>query len=71
MDADTGEILASELTNADVDDGLRVEPLLDQIPVPLASFITDRAYDQARIYGTIAQRHSEAEVIVPHDQRRC
>ncbi|MES0220035.1 transposase [Mesorhizobium sp. C280B] len=39
--------------------------MLDQIPVPLASFIADGAYDQAGIYGTIAQRHPEAEVIVP------
>jgi hypothetical protein len=65
VDAGTGQILASELTTSNVDDGSQVEPLLDQIPGPLASFIGDGAYDQAGIYGTITQRHPEAEVIVP------
>jgi Transposase DDE domain len=65
VDAQTGQILASELTTSDVDDGSQVEPLLDQITAPLASFIGDGAYDQAGIYGTIAKRHPEADVIVP------
>ena len=49
----------------DVDDGSQVEPLLDQIAGPLASFIGDGAYDQAGIYGTIGKRHPDADVIVP------
>jgi hypothetical protein len=65
VDAETGQILASELTTSDVDDGSQVGPLLDQITAPLASFIGDGAYDQAGIYGTIAQHHPEADVIVP------
>ena len=65
VDAETGQILASELTTSDVDDGSQVEPLLDQIPGPLASFTGDGAYDQADIYATIAKRHPEADVIVP------
>jgi hypothetical protein len=65
VDADTGEILASELTTSDVDDGAQVEPLLDQITAPLASLIGDGAYDQEGIYRTVAQRHPEAAVIVP------
>jgi hypothetical protein len=65
VDADTGEILASELTISDVDDGAQVEPLLDQITAPLASLIGDGAYDQDGIYRTVAQRHPEAAVIVP------
>src|SRR5215208_6496574 len=63
VDVETGQILASELTGSDVDDGSQVGPLLDQIPVPLASFVGDGAYDQAGINGTIAQRHPEADVI--------
>jgi hypothetical protein len=39
--------------------------LLDQIPGPLASFISAGAYDQAGIYITIAKRHPDGEVIVP------
>jgi hypothetical protein len=65
VDAETGQILASELTAHDVDDGLQVEPLLDQITAPLASFIGDGAYDQSGTYSTVTQRHPDAEVIVP------
>ena len=65
LDAASGQILASELTTSDVDDGSQVEPLLDQITAPLASFIGDGAYDQADIYDTIAKREPDAEVIVP------
>jgi hypothetical protein len=65
VDAQTGEILASELTTSDVDDGSQVEPLLDQITGPLASFTGDGAYDQAGIYSMVAKRHPEADVIVP------
>ena len=65
VDAGTGQILASELTASDVDDGSQVEPLLDQIAAPLASFIGDGAYDQAGIYGTIGKHHPDADVIVP------
>jgi hypothetical protein len=65
VDAETGEILASDLTSCDVDDGSQVEPLLNQITGPLASFIGDGAYDQADIYGTVAKQHPDADVIVP------
>jgi hypothetical protein len=65
VDADTGQILASELTTADVDDGSQVEPLLDQITAPLASFLGDGAYDQAGIYSIVAKHHPEADMIVP------
>jgi hypothetical protein len=65
VDAETGQILASELTSHDVADGSQVGPLLDQITAPLASFIGDGAYDQAGIYSTVAKRDPDAEVIVP------
>jgi hypothetical protein len=65
VDAETGLILASELTTSDVDDASQVEPLLDQITAPLASFIGDGAYDQTGIYDTIAKRDPDADVIVP------
>jgi hypothetical protein len=65
VDAKTGQILASELTSSDVDDGSQVGPLLAQIPAPLASFVGDGAYDQAGIYSTVTERHPEADVIVP------
>ena len=45
VDAESGQILASELTSHDVDDGSQVEPLLDQITAPLVSLTGDGAYD--------------------------
>ncbi len=65
VNAETGQILASELTANDVDDGSQIEPLLDQITGSLASFTGDGAYDQAGVYGTVAKRHPEAQVVVP------
>jgi hypothetical protein len=65
VDAETGQILASELTTHDIDDASQVEPLLDQITAPLASITGDGAYDQASIYGTAAERYPDADVIVP------
>jgi Transposase DDE domain len=65
IDAETGQILASELTMSDVDDGSQVDPLLDQITGPLASLTGDGAYDQAGVYDTVGNRHPEAQVVVP------
>jgi hypothetical protein len=65
VDAETGQILASELTTSDVEDGSQVEPLLDQVTGPLASFIGDGAYDQGGIYDTVAKRDPDADVIIP------
>jgi len=64
-DADTGQIVATTLTNNDVDDGSQVGPLLDQVDGPIASFTGDGAYDQEGVYASVAQRHPEAAIIVP------
>jgi hypothetical protein len=65
VDAKTRQILASELTTSDGEDGSQVEPLLDRITGPLASFIGDGAYDHAAIYSTVAKRDPDADVIIP------
>ena len=65
VDAKTGQILASELTGHAADDGAQVGPLLDQVAGPVASFTGDGAYDQQRVYASVAERHPEAAVIVP------
>src|SRR3954466_16373505 len=65
VDADTGRIVASELTPHDADDGAQVRPLLDQVAAPLASFTGDGAYDQEGVYASVAERHPGARVIVP------
>jgi len=65
VDAGTGRIVASTLTPKGVDDASQVDPLLDQVPGPLASFTGDGAYDQDRVYAGVAERHPEAAVVVP------
>jgi hypothetical protein len=64
-DADTGRIVASALTDKDVDDGSQVGPLLDQVAGPVASFTGDGAYDRDDVYAGVAARHPDADVIVP------
>ncbi len=65
VDADTGQIVAATLTTPDVDDGSQAGPLLDQVAGPVVSFTGDGAYDQDRVYASVAERHPEAEVIGP------
>ena len=65
VDADTGRIVASELTTHDVDDGSQVGPLLDQVAAPLASFTGDGAYDQDGVYASVMERYPKARIIVP------
>ena len=65
IDAGSGEIVAIELTEKDVDDAARTGALLDQVSYPIASFTADGAYDQDRVYETVIERHPDAAVIVP------
>ena len=60
VDADTGEIIAAELTGKDIDDGSQVGPLLEQIAGPVASFTGDGAYDRDDVYREVCQRHCAA-----------
>ena len=64
-DADTGQIVAVELTTQDVDDGSQVGALLEQVTCPVASFIADGAYDRDDVYREVTERHPDAVVIVP------
>ena len=65
MDADTGRIVASALTDKDADDGSQVGPLLEQVDGPVASFTADGAFDRDDVYAEVAARHPDAAVIVP------
>src|SRR5205823_8564610 len=58
VDADTGQIIAAELTSKDVDDGSQAGPLLDQIACPVASFTVDGAYDRDDAYREVCQASS-------------
>ena len=64
-DADTGQIVASVLTDKDADDGSQVGPLLERIDGPVASFTGDGAYDRDDVYAEVAARHPAAAVVVP------
>ena len=68
VDAETGRILASELTGHAADDGAQVGPLLDQVAGPVASLTGDGAYDQDGVYGAVAARHPEAAVAARHPE---
>ena len=64
-DADTGRIVATDLTDKEADDGSQVGPLLDRIDGPVASFTADGAFDRDDVYAEVAARHPEAAVVVP------
>jgi hypothetical protein len=65
VDADTGRIVASALTDHNADDGSQVGPLLDRIEGAVASLTGDGAYDRDDVYAEVAARHPAAAVIVP------
>src|SRR6202007_2950368 len=65
VDANSGEIVAVAVTRKDVDDAAMADALLDQIADPIASFTADGAYDQDQVTQAVAERHSDAVVIVP------
>lgn len=63
--ADTGEIVAAELTGHDVDDGGQVAALLDRCGGPIASFTADGAYDRDDAYAAVVARSPRAAVVIP------
>ena len=65
FDAVTGRIVASILTDRDVDDASQIEPLLDQIADPVEVFLGDGGYDRTGVYTTLDERHPTAMVVVP------
>jgi transposase len=65
VDANTGQIVASILTQQDVDDPSQVGPLLDQIEQEIGQVTADGAYDGEPIYEVIAQRDPMIDVVIP------
>ena len=61
----TGRIVASLLTERDIDDASQVEPLLDQIADPVELFMGDGGYDRTGVYITLDERHPDAMIVVP------
>ena len=61
----TGWIVASILTDRDVDDASQVDPLLDRIAEPVELFMGDGGYDRTGVYTALDEHHPDAKVIVP------
>jgi hypothetical protein len=62
VDADTGEIVASDLTSRRTRDGARVCALLEQIDNPVAALSADGAYDASGVYEA-AQEKGEGRAV--------
>ena len=65
VDAGTHAIVAVELTPDNVGDVSELPDLLDQIDADVASLTADGAYDGEAVYEAVADRHPDAEVIIP------
>jgi hypothetical protein len=67
VDADTGEIVASVLTDNGADDAGEVPALLERIEGEIASVTADRAYDGEPVYQAVAHRQPDPppEVVIP------
>ena len=61
----TGRIVASLLTDRDVDDASQVEPLLEQIDEPVELLMGDGGYDRTGVYTALDERCPDAVIVVP------
>jgi hypothetical protein len=64
-DANTGLIVASILTEQDVDDPSQVRPLRDQIEHQIGQVTADGAYDGDPTYEATAKRDPRIQVVIP------
>ena len=65
LDANSGDIVAFDLTDKDVDDASHVEPLLEQLVEAPRSFMADGAYDRSGVLDAVVARNPSASFIVP------
>ena len=65
VEAGTGMIVSSTLTENDAGDPSQVAPLLERVDAEIASFTADGAYDGAPIYDAVAARAGDIPVIIP------
>ena len=62
--AGSGEVVAFDLTDKDVDDASHVAPLLDQLASAPVSFMGDGAYDRGCVLEGVLARNPKAKFIV-------
>ena len=65
LDANSGEIVAFDLTDKDVDDASHVQTLLEQLVEAPRSFMADGAYDRSGVLDAVLARSPSASFIVP------
>ena len=65
VDANCGEIIAHVVADQDAGDASQVEPLLDQIDMPIGKFTADGAYDGEPTYDAVTRHTADAEVVIP------
>ncbi len=65
LDADSGDIIAHVMTDQDAGDASQVEPLLDQIDIPIHRFMADGAYDGEPTYDAVVKHSAGAAVVIP------
>jgi hypothetical protein len=67
VNAETGEVLAADLTNRRTADCARVPGLLDQIDDPVASLMADGAYDAGTVYEAAKKKGDghRVRVLIP------
>jgi len=65
VDALTGMIMASTLTENDVGDPSQAAPLLDQVDAEIGKVTADGAYDGASTYGAVAAHGENITVVIP------
>ena len=53
------------MTDQDTGDATQVEPLLDQIDVPIGQFTADGAYDGKPTYDAVMKHSADATVVIP------
>ncbi|MFS8050678.1 IS5 family transposase [Rhizobium sp. BR 314] len=65
LDAGSGDIIAHVMTDQNTGDASQVEPLLDQVDMPIGQFTADGAYDGEPTYSAVARHSADAAVIIP------
>jgi hypothetical protein len=56
VDADTGQIIAAQLTTSDVDDSSQVRSILDLVTRPISSFTRGSVDDRNRVCGGLGRQ---------------